>query len=119
MEGALEENEERYRRITSAITDYIFTVYVEDGVASRTLHTPVCEPVTGYTAEEFNQDPFLWFNMVVEEDQERVRAHIAGILRGEDRGGHRAPHPAQGRERAVGQQHPGSPPRPGRQAHLL
>jgi PAS domain S-box-containing protein len=86
MEGALEENEERYRRITSAITDYIFTVYVEDGVASRTLHTPVCEPVTGYTAEEFNQDPFLWFNMVVEEDQERVRAHIAGILRGEDRG---------------------------------
>ena len=81
MEEALKESEERYRRITSAITDYIFTVEVEDGIAVKTLHTPVCEPVTGYTAEEFENDPFLWFNMVVEEDQEIVRGHALRILK--------------------------------------
>jgi two-component system, cell cycle sensor histidine kinase and response regulator CckA len=86
MEEALKESEERYRRITSAITDYIFTVHVEDGIAVRTLHTPVCETVTGYTAEEFNNDPFLWLNMVVEEDREIVRDHASRILEGENVG---------------------------------
>jgi len=83
-EEALKESEERYRRITSAITDYIFTVHVSDGNALYTVHTPACESVTGYTAEEFNRDPFLWFNMVVEEDQEKVRDHAARILKGEN-----------------------------------
>jgi len=86
MEEALKESEERYRRITSAITDYIFTVHVEDGIAVHTLHTPVCETVTGYTAEEFNNDPFLWLNMVVEEDREIVRDHASRILEGKDVG---------------------------------
>jgi len=86
MEEALKESEERYRRITSAITDYIFTVHVEDGIAVRTLHTPVCETVTGYTAEEFNNDPFLWLNMVVEEDREIVRDHASRILEGKNVG---------------------------------
>ena len=86
MEEALKESEERYRRITSAITDYIFTVHVEDGIAVRTLHTPVCETVTGYTAEEFNNDPFLWLNMVVEEDREIVRDQASRILEGENVG---------------------------------
>ncbi len=83
---ALKESEERYRRITSAITDYIFTVEVEYGIAVRTLHTPVCEPVTGYTAEEFEDNPFLWFNMVVEEDQDLVRDHALQILEGKNTG---------------------------------
>ena len=86
MEEALKESEERYRRITSAITDYIFTVHVEDGIAVRTMHTPVCETVTGYTAEEFNNDPFLWLNMVVDEDQKLVRDHASRILEGENVG---------------------------------
>jgi PAS domain S-box-containing protein len=81
---ALKESEERYRRITSAITDYIFTVHVSDGNALHTVHTPACKSVTGYTAEEFNRDPFLWFNMVVEEDQEKVREHATRILKGEN-----------------------------------
>lgn len=83
-EEALKESEERYRRITSAITDYIFTVHVSDGNALYTVHTPACESVTGYTAEEFNRDPFLWFNMVVKEDQEKVREHAARVLKGEN-----------------------------------
>ncbi len=82
IKEALQEGEERYRRITSAISDYIFTVEVEAGIVVKTLHTPVCEPVTGYTALEFESDPFLWFNMVVEEDQDLVRDHALKILEG-------------------------------------
>jgi PAS domain S-box-containing protein len=86
VEDALKESEERYRRITSAITDYIFTVHVAEGNAVSTVHTPACESVTGYTAEEFNANPFLWFSMVVEEDQEKVRDHASRILKGENVG---------------------------------
>ena len=49
--AALRESEKRYRRITEAITDYIFTVKVADGHPAETHHGPTCEAVTGYTAE--------------------------------------------------------------------
>jgi PAS domain-containing protein len=47
-EEALRESEERYRRITEATTDYIFTVRVENGHPVETVHGPACEAVTGY-----------------------------------------------------------------------
>ena len=81
---ALSESEKRYRRITEAITDYIFTVKVVDGNPAETHHGPTCEGVTGYTSEEFNADPFLWIRMVPEEDQDIVRAQASEALSGHD-----------------------------------
>ncbi|MGD8381460.1 MAG: PAS domain S-box protein, partial [Syntrophobacterales bacterium] len=81
---ALSESEERYRRITEAITDYMFTVKVVDGHPAETHHGPASEAVTGYTAEEFNADPFLWIHMVPGEDQNIVRAQAAEILSGHE-----------------------------------
>ena len=81
---ALGESEERYRRITEAITDYMFTVKVVDGHPAETHHGPASEAVTGYTAEEFNADPFLWINMVPGEDQNIVRDQAAEILSGNE-----------------------------------
>ncbi|HVO84406.1 MAG TPA: PAS domain S-box protein, partial [Syntrophobacteria bacterium] len=83
-EKALRENEERYRRITEAITDYIFTVRVENGHPVETIHGPACEAVTGYTSEEFASDPFLWIRMVHEEDRDVVREQASRILSGHD-----------------------------------
>lgn len=85
-EEALRESEGRYRKITAAITDYIYTVYVEEGRVVRTEHSPACETITGYTAEEFNSDPFLWFTMVMEEDRVRVREYFDRVLTGEPEG---------------------------------
>ncbi|MBI4838887.1 MAG: PAS domain S-box protein [Nitrospirae bacterium] len=85
-EEALRESEERYRRIVSAVTDYIFTVDVENGRAVRTVHGPACVALTGYTAEEFAADPYLWFRMVFDEDREKVQRHAERILPGEDPG---------------------------------
>jgi PAS domain S-box-containing protein len=81
---ALSESEKRYRRITEAITDYIFTVKVADGHPAETHHGPTCEAVTGYTDEEFNADPFLWIHMVPAEDQDIVRAQAWEALSGHD-----------------------------------
>ena len=82
--AALRESEKRYRRITEAITDYIFTVKVADGHPAETHHGPTCEAVTGYTAEEFNADPFLWIRMVPTEDQDIIRAQASEALSGHD-----------------------------------
>ncbi|UCG13918.1 MAG: PAS domain S-box protein [Deltaproteobacteria bacterium] len=81
-EAALRVSEERCRRITEAITDYIFSVRVENGRPVQTTHGPACETVTGYTADEFNADPFLWIRMVPEEDQDTVKEQAANVLSG-------------------------------------
>jgi len=82
-EQSLRESEERYRRITQSITDYVYTVRVEGGVPVETIHGPKCEAITGYSGEELSADPFLWLRMVDEKDREKVieysRKVVAGI----------------------------------------
>ncbi|MBN1522722.1 MAG: PAS domain S-box protein [Candidatus Aureabacteria bacterium] len=77
---ALQESEERYRRITQSITDYIVTVRIEGGRPVETVHSPACIAVTGYTSEDFSSNPFLWFQMVHEEDREAVARYIRDFL---------------------------------------
>jgi len=83
-EAALRETEARYRRITEGLTDYQYTVRVEHGCAVETTQGPACARVTGYTAEEYAADPYLWIRMVTPEDRERVREHVRLVLAGED-----------------------------------
>lgn len=80
-EEALRKSEDRYQRISNAVTDYIYTVDVKDGVAVKTEHGETCIAVTGYTREEFQSDPYLWINIVKEEDRELVKQQIVKILR--------------------------------------
>jgi PAS domain S-box-containing protein len=80
-ENQLRESEERYRRITAAITDYIYTVRIEDGRPVETHHSDACISVTGYSAEEFARDPYLWIRMVPSEDHALVKAQALAILR--------------------------------------
>jgi len=81
-EAALRQSEDHFRRITEWVTDYIFTVHVENGAPVRTVHGAACEAVTGYTAAEFASDPYLWIRMVPEEDCPTVLRQAASILAG-------------------------------------
>ncbi len=84
VEAALRASEERYRRITKTVTDYIFTVRVVDGRAVETIHGPTCVAVTGYAPEEYSSDPYLWFRMVFDEDRAAVQDQANRILSGQD-----------------------------------
>ncbi|MBF0527716.1 MAG: PAS domain S-box protein [Deltaproteobacteria bacterium] len=75
-EEALKRSEGRYRRITSAMTDYIFTVYLDGNQVVRTEHSPACEAVTGYRPEELNPDPMSWLDLIPEEDRGQVVAQV-------------------------------------------
>lgn len=83
-EEALLQSEARYRRITEGLTDYQYTVRIENDCAVETKHSPACVAVTGYTAEEFAADPYLWINMVAPEDQGPVKKHVKQILEGNE-----------------------------------
>jgi two-component system cell cycle sensor histidine kinase/response regulator CckA len=84
LKKALRESEDRYRRITKAVTDYIVTVRVERNRPIETVHGATCVAITGYTAEEFNADPYLWIHMVHLDDRELVRAQVENVLSGSD-----------------------------------
>ena len=83
-EKALQDSEARYRRITEGLTDYQYTVRIENGRAVETTQSTACMTVTGYTAEEFSANPHLWIQMVVPEDRELVTEHVRQILAGKD-----------------------------------
>ncbi len=81
---ALQASEARYRRITEGLTDYQYTVRIEKGCAVETKHSPACVVITGYTAEEFAADAFLWLRMVAPEDRELIIERARHIMEGED-----------------------------------
>ncbi len=72
----LAESEERYRRITESITDYVYTVVLDPAGRPVTNHGPGSVPVTGYSPNEFTANPNLWLEMVVPEDCETVIGQV-------------------------------------------
>lgn len=81
-EEALQASEARYRRLVESVTDYIYSVKVEEGRAISTIHGPACVAVTGHEPEEFAADPDLWSRIVYEEDREGVMMQSRYIFAG-------------------------------------
>lgn len=82
--SAVRESEERYRKLLETVTDYVYTVKVENGKAAATTHGAGCIRLTGYGAAEFADDPMLWYRMVHEEDRAAVVEQAQRLQRGED-----------------------------------
>src|SRR4030095_9526829 len=83
VEEALRESEQRYRRLLGSTTDYIYAVTRETGRGLRSPHSPGCVAVTGYSPNEYDADPRLWFQMIYEEDRQAVTDQITRLLSGE------------------------------------
>jgi len=83
-EAALVRSERRYKRLVSAVTDYIYSVTIKDGTVLKTSHGPGCLTVTGYSHEEYVDNPFLWYQMIYEEDRPAVIRLTADIQAGQD-----------------------------------
>ncbi|MEZ6129365.1 MAG: PAS domain S-box protein [Planctomycetaceae bacterium] len=80
----VQESERRYRRLTEAVTDYIYRVRIEDGHAVETTHGANCVAVTGYTSDDFAENTLLWISIVPAEDRPIVEQQVAQILSGVD-----------------------------------
>lgn len=81
-EEAARKSEERYRELLASLTDYIYSVRLQDGVDVDTSHGPGCFAVTGYPPQEYRDDPNLWHRMVHPEDRAAVVANAAEMTRG-------------------------------------
>lgn len=73
---------ERYKRLLESVTDYIYTVMIENGGAFETQHEPGCFNVTGFTQKEYEEDPYLWYRMIYEEDRDAVMEQASKLLTG-------------------------------------
>lgn len=74
--AAMQDQEKRFQKIIAAVTDYIYTVVIHDDGTLTTSHGSGCGTVTGYTPEEYRENPHLWYTMVHEEDRQAVSDHI-------------------------------------------
>ena len=83
VEQCLDESEKRYRLLVESITDYIYTVKVENGNPVSTIHGPGCLTVTGYSREEYYQDKDLWYRIIHGEDRDYVIERATQILSGQ------------------------------------
>jgi PAS domain S-box-containing protein len=76
------ESEDRYKRLVQFLTDYIYTVKIDDTGLIETYHGPGCVRVTGYTSEDYYKDPELWVRMVFKEDRKTVTEQATMALSG-------------------------------------
>lgn len=81
---ALRNCERRYAELLQAVTDYTYTVTLENGRAVHTVHSRACLGVTGFSSEEYAANPYLWLNMIHEEDRDSVLRQTYAILAGQD-----------------------------------
>jgi sigma-B regulation protein RsbU (phosphoserine phosphatase) len=72
-EAELIKSEQRYKRLVNAVTDYIYHVKVANGSVASTSHGPGCFAVTGYTSDEYAENPSLWYEMIIDEDRPLVQ----------------------------------------------
>jgi len=78
--AALSQSEEKYRYITESITDYIFKVFLLNDNTAKTIHSNNCFAVLGYTADEFNASPHLWYDTIYPNDRDLYVSFLHNFL---------------------------------------
>lgn len=74
----------KYQNLLNILTDYIYTVRIQNGTAQETIHGPGCVSVTGYTSEDYKREPELWYRMVHRKDREKVLHQAKMALQGRE-----------------------------------
>ncbi|MFC1671482.1 PAS domain-containing protein [Spirochaetota bacterium] len=71
-EKALIESEDRFRNVINNVLEYIYSTEYIYGDLTSTFHSPRCRDITGYTSEEYMENPDLWMQNVYDDDKELV-----------------------------------------------
>jgi len=81
-ESALQESEERFRRMADAIPEVIWFTSIEP---EKVLYvSPSFERIWGLKVEDLYENPRLWTTTIHPDDLERVRSAFAKWIAGED-----------------------------------
>ncbi|MCX5876048.1 MAG: GAF domain-containing protein, partial [Deltaproteobacteria bacterium] len=80
----LSHKELRYQKLLEAATDYTYTVKIEEGRPNRTIHSVRSFAITGYTPAEYQEIPFLWFEMIHEDDRGLVSEQLNTLMAGSE-----------------------------------
>ncbi|MFA6449468.1 MAG: diguanylate cyclase [bacterium] len=78
----LEDSLRHYRSIVDSISDYIYTVIINNGEPVETIHEQGCLSVTGYYPDDFKEMPMLWIEMVHKDDREAVKQYAKDVISG-------------------------------------
>lgn len=81
-EQELRESEQRYKHLLGAVTDYIYSVRLEENGEEKTTHGPTCIEVTGYSSAELEQHQWLGIEMIPESDRPAVEAMVKATREG-------------------------------------
>lgn len=80
-ELALRMSEERHRSVIDNINEYIYSYSFDKGAIIETYHSPRCLEITGYSPEEFRDDPRLWWKGIHPEDRKTVLELINRLMK--------------------------------------
>lgn len=76
----LRESNQRYKRLLESLTSYVYTVtFANDGTV-KTVHSPGCEKVTGYSTDEFSSIKYLWYRILLEDDRPHVLNMVERVM---------------------------------------
>jgi PAS domain S-box-containing protein len=76
----LDMSNHRYKHITEAVIDYVYTVKITNNRPVETRHSSHCEDILGYTAQEFESNDKLWAAIIHPDDRDRVIEQITVFL---------------------------------------
>ncbi|MDH5681506.1 MAG: PAS domain S-box protein, partial [Spirochaetota bacterium] len=79
LKAAVIKSELEYKTRIQNIHGYIYDVKYKNGYPVCIYHSPQCEKITGYTAEEYKENPNLWIDMVHPDDSQTVREFFQSI----------------------------------------
>jgi diguanylate cyclase (GGDEF)-like protein/PAS domain S-box-containing protein len=73
------QREERLKILVENVNEYLYSVQFRNGAFVDTFHNKQCEKITGYTAEEFTDQPDLWYTMIHKDDRQLVIDNLEAI----------------------------------------
>ncbi|HOT13925.1 MAG TPA: PAS domain S-box protein [Bacteroidales bacterium] len=78
----IEQSLARYKHIVETLSEYIVINKIENGKVINISHSDICQKVTGYSMEDYKNDPDLWLKMVYEADKRYVTEQLNKIIFG-------------------------------------
>lgn len=84
-EKAVVLSNERFINLVNSVTDYIYSVSINEDGSFSTIHGPGSMAITGYTPEEYDQYSDLWYSMTFEDDRGIIDKQLDEIKSGSEK----------------------------------